>query len=187
MSTKRSSNADGFAGDVAALVRRHGPSDAAKRLGAATRTVERWAAGETAPQASKKSTVEQRLARELAKPATKSAADALREAPADRELVPAGDPCDTAAQTVARLSRELDRLDRDANATARERATVSTALVTATRLHARLSGALELTAQQIIRSPHWNDIVTALADALAPFPDAAHAASVALAKIGDRG
>lgn len=84
--------------------------------------------------------------------------------------------------TVARLRRELDRLDADPAGTARERASVSTALVSATRLLARLSGALEVTPtpSSILRSAHWSAVKVALLEALTPIPGALEAMAKAL-------
>jgi hypothetical protein len=81
---------------------------------------------------------------------------------------------------VARLTKELDRMDSDPAATPRERASVSSSLTSATRLLARLSGALDVTPSQIMRSPHWRPIVAALVSAVAPFEGASAAVAKAL-------
>jgi hypothetical protein len=91
-----------------------------------------------------------------------------------------------ARDTVRRLRRELDRLDDDPEATSRERASVSTALTSATRLLARLSGALEISQSQILRSPHWQAIQQTIVDALRPWPESLAAAHKALQAFGGR-
>ncbi len=89
----------------------------------------------------------------------------------------------TASATVRRLERELDRLDADPTSTSRERTSVAGQLTGATRLLAKLSGSLDVTKGQILRSPHWEAMTTALAEALAPWPDATDAAARALRKL----
>jgi hypothetical protein len=91
-----------------------------------------------------------------------------------------GDAKTVCAQTVQRLQGELARLDEDVMATSRERASVASSLTSATRLYARLSGALDLTKEQVLRSPHWREVLAVLTDALAPVPGALDAATKAL-------
>jgi predicted transcriptional regulator len=94
---------------------------------------------------------------------------------------------DVARDTVMRLRKELDRLDADPAGTARERASVSTALVSATRLLARLSGALEITQSSILRSVHWSAIKVALVDALVVVPGGLEAMAKALRALDGQG
>jgi hypothetical protein len=108
----------------------------------------------------------------------------------NRGAVPAApgalDTTDAKAVTealVARLTKELDRLDSDPEATPRERASVSSSLTSATRLLARLSGALDVTPSQIMRSPHWRPLLAAMVAALAPFEGAAAALAKALRQV----
>jgi len=84
-------------------------------------------------------------------------------------------PLEVTRDTIARLQRELDRLDQDPLATAQQRAGVSSALVSATRLFARLSGALDVTREQLLRSPHWRPLMGAIVAALEPFEGAVEA------------
>jgi hypothetical protein len=86
----------------------------------------------------------------------------------------------TAEATVRRLEQQLDRLATLGTASARECASVASSLTSATRLLARLSGALDITKSQIERSPHWAGMMATIADALAPYPDAAAAVAKAL-------
>ncbi|MGH7439124.1 MAG: hypothetical protein ACRENE_25835 [Polyangiaceae bacterium] len=104
----------------------------------------------------------------------------------DEDAAPerAADSRRVAAETVERLRRQLERLDGDPAATPRERAQVATALTSATRLLAKVSGALDVSPRQIVSSPHWRAIVAALVEALAPYPEAAEAAAKAIATIG---
>jgi hypothetical protein len=94
--------------------------------------------------------------------------------------VPLGSAHDVTRNTCERLQRELDRLDQDPLATAQQRASVASALTTSTRLFARLSGALDVTREQLLRSPHWRPLVAVLVAALAPFEGAAEAVAKAL-------
>jgi hypothetical protein len=89
-----------------------------------------------------------------------------------------------ARDTVRRLRLELDRLDADPEATSRERASVSTALTSATRLLARLSGGLEITMSQILRSPHWQTILATLVSALRGNVEALEAVDRAFKALG---
>jgi hypothetical protein len=98
-------------------------------------------------------------------------------------IPPAADAKATASATVRRLERELDRLDGDALATARERASVASSLTSATRLLAKLSGALDVTKSQILRSPVWESMTVAIVESLAPWPDASIAVAKALRKL----
>jgi hypothetical protein len=93
------------------------------------------------------------------------------------------DPKNVCEATVLQLRQELERLRFDKKATPRDRATISTALTSATRLHARLCGALEISKSMIVRSPHWAEIVDTLTAALSPFPDATAAAAGALQQL----
>jgi hypothetical protein len=97
--------------------------------------------------------------------------------------LPAADAKATASATVRRLERELDRLDGDVLATARERASVASSLTSATRLLAKLSGALDVTKSQILRSPVWESMTVAIVESLAPWPDASIAVAKALRKL----
>jgi hypothetical protein len=120
--------------------------------------------------------------------ATQSVRQAPRHAsaPASRPGDPIGDEAAEAVarDTVNRLRRELDRLDVDTDATSRERASVSTALTSATRLLARLSGALEISQSQILRSPHWQAIQQAVVGALRGNVEALAAVDTALRAFG---
>lgn len=78
------------------------------------------------------------------------------------------DPLAVAQSTVVALQEALRSLDSDAEATARERAALGTALVGATRLLARLSGSLEVTQSAICRSAAWARILAAFEKAFDP-------------------
>jgi hypothetical protein len=96
------------------------------------------------------------------------------------------EPLDSRAEaqaTVRRLRRELERLDADPKATARERANVAGALTSATRLLAKVDGSAELTVSQVLRSPHWRRVVTVLTDTLRAFPGANEAVGAALRRL----
>jgi hypothetical protein len=92
--------------------------------------------------------------------------------------VASGDDLDAhqvSKDTVRRLGRELDRLDGDKGATARERAAVSTSLTSATRLLARLSGQLEVTHSAIVRSTAWGRILRTFDEVFSRHPEATKA------------
>lgn len=102
---------------------------------------------------------------------------------AEEPSAAAEDPLDAhsvAEETVRTLRGQLAKLDADPEATSRERASVSTALTSATRLLARTSGSFEVTQATILRSPHWVALKAAIVDALAPVPGALDAMQKAL-------
>lgn len=90
------------------------------------------------------------------------------------------EPREIASEAVDELLDELRRLKRDPTVTATERARVATALTGALRLHARLTGSLEITKGMILRSPHWVEIAETIIAVVAPHPEVATAMAAAL-------
>jgi transcriptional regulator with XRE-family HTH domain len=194
----------------ALLARRFGAAEVARQLKRTPGAVSNWAAGRRAPTAAVRRAIAKRYAVDPSlwdTPRPPNAAATLRQpapavpsrkpvdprkarraathAPAQPEEAGGEEAAESVARdTVRRLRRELDRLDSDPEATSRERASVSTALTSATRLLARLSGALELSPSQILRSQAWRTIVVALVDALRPIPGACDAAAKCLGTFG---
>lgn len=79
------------------------------------------------------------------------------------------DPTDarsTAQDTVDRLWRALSRLEGDKHATSREVAAVATSLTSATRLLARLTGSMEVSESQVVRSPAMRRVLAVMLDVL---------------------
>lgn len=87
------------------------------------------------------------------------------------------DPVAVCRDTIRRLRLELQRLEGDKLSTAKERTQLSSALTQATRLLARLTGSLEISQSQILRSPHWRKLLEGLGAALRPVPGACAAAA----------
>ena len=184
------------AADVAALLRRHGPTELGRLLGVSARAVELWAAGERSPRPKHLLTIAAMLGQPLAgargtrggqaaaQRASKrpgKAPDPVPSAPAaalEAPRLPAGpgsdeiDPRAVARETVRTLQRALEGLEEDEGATARERATLGTALIAATRLHARLCGELEVTMASIVRSSAWGRILRAFETVFERHPEA---------------
>jgi hypothetical protein len=175
---------------LAALVRRHGPADLARKLRTTARSVERWADGSRSPSTSARTRIKRLLKgaeTRAARPARtrKSPQPAPTASPAAVSAaapvpVPAEDALAVSLDTLRRLRRELDRLELDPHATSRERAAVTSSLTAATRLHARLTGVLELSESAILRAPRWRAIEQVLVAALTPYPEALDAAAKAL-------
>lgn len=99
---------------------------------------------------------------------------------ANGATVPQGEPTApdldakaTCTDTIRRLALELERLDSAPDATSRDRAAVASSLTAATRLLARLSGQLEVTQVQIVRSAPWRHLMDLLDEVLAHHPKAA--------------
>jgi hypothetical protein len=172
---------------LAALVRRHGPADLARKLRTTARSVERWADGSRSPSTSARTRIKRLLkgaqthAARPARARTSSApGPAVSPASTAAAPVPAEDALAVSLDTLRRLRRELDRLEVDPHATSRERAAVTSSLTAATRLHARLTGVLELSESAILRAPRWRAIEQVLVAALTPYPEARDAAAKAL-------
>jgi len=116
------------------------------------------------------------------KPPKKGKAEAPAKAPPIPPL-PTIDVTDAKAvtkATIEQLREQLHKLNYDPTASPRERVAVSTALTSALRFFARLTGELDISKSQIVRSQHWLEIMRVLEDALRPFPEAAHAVARAL-------
>ncbi len=109
-------------------------------------------------------------------PPRPAAAEKPRSAPSKARADDA-DPVAVCKDTIRRLRRELERLDGDKLSTSKERAQLSSALTQATRLLAKLTGSLEISQSQILRSPHWRKLLEGLGDALRPVPGASKAAA----------
>jgi transcriptional regulator with XRE-family HTH domain len=178
---------------LAALVRRHGATELAKKLGTTARTVERWADGSRSPLPRALSRIKRLLAKGAPTPdagatppgRARSQADGGEGGPEAPGGAPvAYDALGVSEDTLRRLRRELDRLEADPLATSRERAAVTSSLTQATRLHARLTGVLELSESAILRAPRWRAIEQVLVAALTPFPEALDAAAKALRAMG---
>jgi hypothetical protein len=155
---------DDFADRVAAFNRRHGPTEAGKRLSVAPRTVERWADGTRVPAAIDRARAEHVL----------EEADLANDAPTT-SATSAPDTLAVAAQTVTTLQAELERLRQDKTSSARERASVASSLTSANKLYAKLSGAFEITDAMVLRSDVWTKLLVEILEALRPFPDATKA------------
>jgi hypothetical protein len=85
------------------------------------------------------------------------------------------DPKEVALSTVATLEKAMAELNADPTTPVKEKAQLATALTSATKLLAVLSGSLEITESTIIKSAafaRWLKIVT---ESLRPFPDAMRA------------
>jgi len=158
-----------FSSLVGDSLRRHGPAALAKLLGTTARTVERWADGTRTPNEA----TQTRVLGILAAPEAKGGSPPKPAAADD-------DPRKVAAETVRVLQLELARLATDPHATSRERASVASSLTSATKLHARLSGALEITPGQLLRLPVLQQIKNAIIEAARPWPDALLAIADAL-------
>jgi hypothetical protein len=89
----------------------------------------------------------------------------------------------TCADTIRHMTHELARLEKDAEATPRDRAAVATSLTSATRLLARLSGQLEITEAAIVRSHPWRRLMDLLDAVHAVHPEAAKAWAAALRQV----
>lgn len=86
------------------------------------------------------------------------------------------DPSDARENVVATLTvlrRRLEALGSEGDVPAVAR--IATAVVTATRLLARISGQLDVTEAQILRSDAWRKLVGMIRDVLQAFPGAAEA------------
>ncbi len=107
------------------------------------------------------------------------------EAPSQPEATAseASDPKALAMKTIERLGRDLD----DPDGTPKERATIATAMTSATRLLAKVSGSIELTPSQVLRSPTWRQLQGVVIDALRPYPQALEAISKALRHFDKQG
>lgn len=157
---------------LAAIQRRYGTHEAARRLSTTPRTIQRWETGERVPT---RKAAAQIIELHAAMVVPRPIAPPQLAAPAPTEGTEDKDALAVCRATVARLERELDRLAGDVEASARERATVATALTAATRLLARLSGQLEVTHAAIIRSAAWRRILKNFEDVFARHPEAAKA------------
>jgi hypothetical protein len=100
----------------------------------------------------------------------------------------AGDPPPTAPtdalgtvrELVAELRQDRARLRSDPSATGRDRASVASALASATRLLAKVDGSAEITTPMILRSRQWREVMVLVAETLRPWPDALAALETAL-------
>lgn len=87
------------------------------------------------------------------------------------ELPADASPLDRAAATCAWLRARIRHAE-STGAETRELALLGSQLNTANRLHARLSGALDITEAQIVRSAPWAKIMVVMRDVLRKHPKA---------------
>lgn len=86
---------------------------------------------------------------------------------------------------VRGLSKQLEALNADPKATARERSQVASAVTAAMRLVTKLDGSTSLTMSGILRSDHWVKLRDGLCEVLAPHPEALSDVSVFLRKLSE--
>jgi hypothetical protein len=107
-------------------------------------------------------------------PAAKAPAPAPGEPLAEADL----DPRANAVATLRALRRHLEEAERD------EVAALANAITSSSRLLARLTGQLEISESQIVRSVPWRKAKALLEEALAPYPEAARAVAAAFEEFG---
>lgn len=176
---------------VAALARRHGFTEIAKRVGVTEGAIRAWASGKSKPLAKARLKLERVFDVVPAwfdeDGAGAPAAPPVAVAPSAPVPSLEVDALEQAQSNVRQLRTEVERLVADPSATPRERAGASAALTQATRLLGRLSGATEITVSQILRSAAWRGMITALIDGLRPIPGACEAAGKVLRELESRG
>jgi hypothetical protein len=172
-----------------AIVARRSTRLAAKDLGVKPTALGHWVTGYARPPAAMRRAIEKRygIARALwdvpPKAPEGSADPLLATTSHEPDGVDDMDPRAVAAANVKRLRSLLARLDTDKNATMRERASISTSLNAATAMLAKLSGAIEITPSQVMRSPAWARVKTRFVDVLRAWPDALEAVGKALLEL----
>lgn len=197
----------------AEVVRRQGPAEVGRALKRTSAAVSNWAAARRSPKREVREAIASAYgvpAEDWDKPAPSVVpASAPQEAPqpapvptpavAKGEAMPpspsnaqetpeeAPEAASVVAEQLADLRREQRRLATDPKATTRERVQNNAALTAVTKLHAKLSGSLELTPSQVLRSPVWRSLQTVLVEALRPWPDAMAAAAKALRAFDAKG
>lgn len=189
----------------AAVVRRVGGPDVARRLGVTRGAVHHWSSARKKPTPAVRKAIAKHWGVEIAlwdtaavaeaptapeldktsEKVTRSAETSTGSRKRDRKgskaaHVDEGDPVAVCRDTIRRLRQELERLQGDKVATSKERTQISSALTQATRLLAKLTGSLEVSQSQILRSPHWRKLIETMVEAVRPFPGACAAVGEAL-------
>jgi len=176
------------------LVRVHGVGRLEAKLGVAEGTVRGWLDGRS-PQKRMRARAEEVLgvpASSWGEPAGASFRSAARKPPPAPVPTPAVrkgeaiappeaddlDPRANAVATLAALRRHLRDAERS------EVSAIANAITSSSRLLARLTGQLEITESQIVRSVPWRKAMSMLEEALAPYPEAARAVSAAFEGFG---
>ena len=175
------------------LVRRHGARGVARQLEVDHKTISKLAAG-SSPRPTLRAKIEAvfGIAPKAfdSAPATKPQAGRRKRKPVDvsapapqtaapssevkKEEVPELEgPLDSRSELgtmVRQLRKELQRLNDDPKASARERAQVASAVTAAMRLVTKLDGSTSITMAGILRSDHWVKLRGAVIGALAAHP-----------------
>ncbi len=180
--------------ELAKVVKRHGASEVARRLGVSEGIVRHWAKG-FAPRSNAREQIEATFgiaaagwaSSESAPPG--SPATALFNSPAPLapapSPAPAGGAVDAKAlvlELLGQLRRALARCENDSGTTARELAQLATSATSAMRLYSRLSGELEISNSQVARSAPFQRIIRVIGEAVSKFPGACQAVERALAR-----
>ncbi len=181
---------------LATLARRHSYAAIARSVGVSDVAVRKWATGQTMPSAARRGALAEAYALPVATWDLPASPNAPERAPAEDVLsIPkrGGDPAtrqesgspvhivDRDAEELADLLRRaLVRIESDPVASTKELAQLATAATSTLRLRARLSGRVEITESQVVRSPAFARVARIWGAALEPYPAAAKAVRDAL-------
>ena len=169
------------------LLKRYGPTEAARRAGASIRAVERWATGERTPRAQAAAgltaAVSEARAAAKGKPTPPDASPPVLEPPTTTTY----DPRAQALRVVQAVGDELAAARGNENYTPGERAALANSATTALRLYSRLCGSLDVSESQITKSAPWGRILGAFHRVFARHPEATKALEEFIADLRERG
>jgi hypothetical protein len=153
-------------------------ADVAQATGASESTARRWSSGARAPSSSARTVLLERFGipvDDWTTSATKrNATGAKKKTAAASHTSAVAVPSSGATiptSAVHGVRHQLAVLEKELqDATGRERVAIHGAMTNAWRLYSRLSGELAVSEASIVRSPAWNRIVSAFAEALKKMP-----------------
>lgn len=175
---------------IASLARVHGPAELARRIGASESAVRSWVKGERAPSSAARSALRTMLTKSGAKPRMgRSGSTSHQAAPANGARPP--EPPSTSGALLAVTAREMavDQVRELREDIARARleqvctrdlCSLQRALTSALRNLSRLTGELEITESQVMRSSAWTRIKRAVERVLEKHPEVARDLAIAL-------
>jgi hypothetical protein len=178
----------GAATRLKAYCAKYGQATAVKRLGWRKEAVNRIVTGARLPTADQAEAIMKEIPVIMTtRIGTGGATSTKQETEPNQDSKASQDPKTVATQTVATLQKAMADLNADPMSPVKEKAQLATALTSATKLLAVLSGSLEITESALVKSApyaRWKKLVT---EALRPFPEAARAVLEACDKFAAEG
>lgn len=151
-----------------------GSTRVALRIGVGESTVRAWLTGRGKPRAKARDAIRAALAGPTSAVEKGATIPGVPLSAGDH-----ADPKANAIATLAVLRRHLIAAPRD------QVTSIANAITSSSRLLARLSGQLEVTQAQVLRSAAWARLQRTILDALDPFPEALRAVADATERIDD--